>query len=129
MVCESFALHLHKTAKVLQPHLIFNLTKYFRTLVNFISSVQVGGQMGGDNFACGKCFQKLYGGRKFFLLNTGGKISFSITFPRQVFKVFHVEIFLGGGKKENVPKNSKGGWKKWLWTGVQMGRENILEIF
>ena len=35
MVCESFALHLQKTAKVLQPHLIFNLTKYFRTLVNF----------------------------------------------------------------------------------------------
>ena len=91
--------------------------------------VQVGGQMGGENFACGKFFQKLCGGRKIFLLNTGGKISFSITFPRQVFKVFHVEIFLGGGKKENVPKNSKGGWKKWLWTGVQMGRENILEIF
>ena len=67
--------------------------------------------MGGDNFDCGKFFQKLYGGRKFFLLNTGGKISFSITFPRQVFKVFHVETFLGGGKKENVPKNSKGGGK------------------
>ena len=82
--------------------------------------------MGGENFACGKSFQKLYGGRKIFLLNTGGKISVSITFPRQVF---HVETFLGGGKKENVPKNSKGGWKKWLWTGVQMGRENILEIF
>ena len=82
--------------------------------------VQVGGQMGGENFACGKFFQKLCGGRK---------ISFSTTFPRQVLKVFHVEIFLGGGKKETVPKNSKGGWKKWLWTGVQMGRENILEIF
>ena len=60
--------------------------------------VQVGGQMGGDNFDCGKFYQKLYGGRKIFLLNTGGKILFSITFPRQVFKVFHVETFLGGGK-------------------------------
>ena len=46
--------------------------------------------MGGDNFDYGKFFQNLYGGRKIFLLNTGGKISFSITFPRQVFKVFHV---------------------------------------
>ena len=74
-------------------------------------------------------FSKIVWGRKIVLVNTGGKISFSITFPRQVFEVFHVENFLGGGKEENVPKNSKGGWKKWLWTGVQMGRENILEIF
>ena len=46
-----------------------------------------------------------------------------------IHKVFHVEIFLGGGKKENVLKNQKGGWKKRLWTGVQMGRDKILGIF
>ena len=54
---------------------------------------QAGGRMGGDNFVCGKKFSKTVWVEEKYLLNTGGKILFSITFPRQVFKVFHEEIF------------------------------------
>ena len=37
--------------------------------------------------------------------------------------------FFRGRKKGKCAQKFKRGVEKWLWTGVQMGRENILEFF
>ena len=42
---------------------------------------------------------------------------------------FHVDIFLGGGKKENVLKNQKGGGKNGCGQGSKWGGIKFWEFF
>ena len=82
--------------------------------------------MGGENFRLWKIFSRTSKGEETFFAQYRGE---NFIFHNLFHKVVHVGNFLGGGKMENVSKNQKGGWKIWLWTGVQMRGENILEIF
>ena len=66
------------------------------TLTPYINKHVV--EPGGTISPCGKIFQNLIGGGKFFSSLQGGIISFSIRFPRHVIENFLVEIFQGGGK-------------------------------
>ena len=70
------------------------------------------------NFACGKFFQKFYGGGKIFAEYRAGGKTFSTTFPRPVPQV---ENFFGGRTKENMPKNSKGVEKMVVDSGPNGG--------
>ena len=82
--------------------------------------------MGGENYRLWKIFSRTSKGEETFFAQYRGE---NFIFHNLFHKVVDVENFLGGGKKENVLKNQKGGWKKRLWTGVQMGRDKILGIF
>ena len=46
-----------------------------------------------------------------------------------IHKGFHVEIFLGGGKKENVLKNQRGGGKNGCGQGSKWGGIKFWEFF
>ena len=85
--------------------------------------------MGREKLRLWKNFPKISKGGTIFYSLQGGKFHFPQPVLDKFWKNFFGILKRGGGRTGKVAQKSKRGWKRLLWTGVQMGEENFLGIF